>query len=97
MGLTHLLLSGTATSLALGTAQPEVLLVGAIAGLGPDVDISNSPAGQVLPWLSGYLEKRFPHRSCTHSCVASALVASIVYPSIILSTGCGFFSLDEFV
>ena len=86
MGLTHLLISGTATSLALGTARPDLILVGAIAGLGPDVDISDSPAGRVFPWVASYLEKRFPHRSCTHSLMASAALAVIAYSLVAL--GC---------
>jgi inner membrane protein len=82
MGVSHLLVSSTATSLLLGTANPVVLTIGAIAGLLPDVDISTSPAGRVIPWLSHWLEKRFPHRSCTHSFVASLVVALLSYPWI---------------
>jgi inner membrane protein len=79
LGVSHLLISGTATSLILGTADPSVLLVGAIAGLLPDVDISTSPAGRVLPWVSTYFERRFPHRSCTHSLLATGIVAIAGY------------------
>ncbi|GAA6619223.1 metal-dependent hydrolase [Scytonema sp. NUACC26] len=79
MGLTHLLISGTATSLILGTANPSILMVGATAGLLPDVDISTSPAGRVLFPVSQYLERRFPHRSCTHSLAASTVVATLTY------------------
>jgi len=79
LGVSHLLISGTATSLILGTVDPSVLLVGAIAGLLPDVDISTSPAGRVLPWVSTYFERRFPHRSCTHSLLATGIVAIAGY------------------
>lgn len=79
MGVTHLLVSASATSLILGTADPSIIMVGAIAGLLPDVDISTSPAGKVLPWVSNYLEKRFPHRSCTHSLVATLFVGIVSY------------------
>jgi inner membrane protein len=72
MTLTHLAISGMMTSLILGTAD-------AIAGLLPDVDISKSPAGRVLFPISRLLEKRFPHRSCTHSIVASLVVGVVVY------------------
>ena len=71
LGISHLLISGTATSLLLGTASPTMIAVGAIAGLLPDIDISTSPAGRVLPWISRFFESRMPHRSCTHSLVAS--------------------------
>lgn len=79
LGVSHLLISGTATSLIMGTADPSVLLVGAIAGLLPDVDISTSPAGRILPWVSTYFERRFPHRSCTHSLLATGVVAIAGY------------------
>jgi inner membrane protein len=79
MTLTHLAISGLMTSLILGTADPTIVSVGSIAGLLPDVDISKSPAGRVLFPISRLLEKRFPHRSCTHSIVASLVVGVVVY------------------
>ena len=79
MTLTHLAISGLMTSLIVGTADPTIVSVGAIAGLLPDVDISKSPAGRILFFLSSFLEKRFPHRSCTHSILASIAVAAVVY------------------
>ncbi|MDF5716864.1 MAG: metal-dependent hydrolase [Rhizonema sp. NSF051] len=63
MSWTHIVVSATATSLILGTANPAVITVGAVSGLLPDVDISTSAAGKVLPWVSHWLERRFPHRS----------------------------------
>ncbi|PHK19926.1 metal-dependent hydrolase, partial [Nostoc linckia] len=79
LGISHLLISGTATSLLLGTASPTIIAVGAIAGLLPDIDVSTSPAGRVLPWVSAFFESRMPHRSCTHSLVASAAIAAVGY------------------
>ena len=79
MTLTHLAISGLMTSLIVGTADPTIVSVGAIAGLLPDVDISKSPAGRILFPLSSFLEKRFPHRSCTHSILASIALGSVVY------------------
>lgn len=79
LGISHLLISGTATSLLLGTASPTVIAVGAIAGLLPDIDISTSPAGRVFPWVSSYFESKMPHRSCTHSLVASGVVCAVGY------------------
>lgn len=84
LGISHLLISGTAASLLLGTADPSVVLVGAIAGLLPDVDISTSPAGRLLPWVSGFFESTMPHRSCTHSLFASAVVAIGAYTAMLL-------------
>jgi inner membrane protein len=79
MTLTHLAISGLMTSLMVGTADPLVVSVGAIAGLLPDVDLSKSPAGRVLFPISSFLEKRLPHRSCTHSILASIVVGAVVY------------------
>jgi inner membrane protein len=53
--------------------------VGAVAGLLPDIDVAKSPAGRLLFPISRWLERRFPHRSCTHSLLASAVVGAGVY------------------
>lgn len=74
MGITHLLISGTAASLLLGSADPTIIVVGAMGGLLPDIDISISPAGRLFPAISAYFESTMPHRSCTHSIFASFVV-----------------------
>jgi inner membrane protein len=79
MTLSHLAVSGLMTATILGSSSPIVIGVGAIAGLLPDVDIGKSPAGRILFPISRFLEKRFPHRSCTHSIVASLFIAAGVY------------------
>ncbi len=90
MTLSHLAISGLMTATILGSSSPVVIGVGAIAGLIPDVDIGKSPAGRILFPLSRFLEKRFPHRSCTHSIVASLVVAAggygLAYAGIIPTT-----------
>ena len=75
LGISHLLISGAASSLLLQTADPVLIAVGAIGGLLPDVDVSTSPAGKIFPWISGYFQETMPHRSMTHSIVASAVIA----------------------
>ncbi len=85
LGISHLLISGTATSLLLGTASPTIIAVGAIAGLLPDIDISTSPQGRVLPWISRFFESRMPHRSCTHSLVASGAIAIAGYTAALFN------------
>ena len=79
MTLTHLLFSATTTGAFLGTTRPEVLILGAIAGLLPDIDISTSPIGRILSPISQFLEKRLAHRSATHSLIASGALAVISY------------------
>ncbi|MDM3861707.1 MAG: metal-dependent hydrolase [Aphanizomenon gracile PMC644.10] len=83
LGISHLLISGTASSLLLQTADPVLIAVGAIGGLLPDIDVSTSPAGKVFPWISGYFQETMPHRSMTHSIVASAVVAIASYGTAI--------------
>lgn len=83
MTVTHLLIGSLATGLFLQTPQPELLLVGAIASLLPDIDISTSPIGRILFPISQFLEKRFAHRSATHSIVASGLLGVISYGAAI--------------
>ncbi|MFN6153411.1 MAG: metal-dependent hydrolase [Dolichospermum sp.] len=83
LGISHLLISGTAASLLLQTADPVLIAVGAIGGLLPDVDVSTSPAGKIFPWISGYFQETMPHRSMTHSIVASAVIAIASYGTAI--------------
>jgi inner membrane protein len=79
MTLTHLTVSALSTAIVLGVANPIVLGAGAVAGLLPDVDVAKSPAGRILSPLSRWIEQRFPHRSFTHSLLASAIVAAASY------------------
>ena len=79
LGISHLLISGTATALFLGTAEPSVLLTGAIAGLLPDIDTSLSPAGRMFPWITALFESRQGHRGVSHSLFASSVVAILSY------------------
>lgn len=79
LGISHILISGVATSLLLSTASPTVIVTGAIAGLLPDMDISTSIAGKLLPFVSHFFEKRMPHRSCTHSLFATGVVSAFSY------------------
>jgi inner membrane protein len=85
MGITHLVIGSIGTSLIMGTADARLLFIGAAATLLPDVDTSTSFAGRVLFPISQHLERRFPHRSCTHSLVASGVVAILFYPMVLTS------------
>lgn len=79
--LTHSVIGLTAVSLILGTADPIVLAIGAIASLVPDIDSSKSLLGRVIP-VSLLLEKRFGHRTITHSIVGSIIIALATSPLI---------------
>lgn len=80
MSRTHIALAVAGTSLVLGTADPVVLSLSAIASQLPDVDTTKSYSGRVLFPLSSYLEKRFAHRSITHSFLALAIFAVVIFP-----------------
>ena len=55
-------------------------LLAAVASLGPDVDLPTSKVGRLLFWLSVPLERRFGHRTVTHSAVGLLVVALIASP-----------------
>lgn len=80
MSRTHMALAVAATSLVLGTADPVVLSLSAVCSQLPDVDTTKSYSGRVLFPLSNYLEKRFAHRSITHSFLALAVFAIALVP-----------------
>lgn len=80
MLLTHTALSIAVTSLSLGTANPLVLATAAIACQFPDIDTSKSTVGRLFLPVSQWLEKRFPHRTVTHSFIATSAVALLTLP-----------------
>jgi inner membrane protein len=80
MAKTHLLLSVTLTSFVLETTQPLVLALAALASQLPDADTSTSFVGRIFFPLSCWLERRFPHRTVTHSFLATALLALLALP-----------------
>ncbi len=98
---THSLFALTVTAFALETADWKVLAVAAIASQLPDVDTSSSLAGRVLLPLARWLENRFPHRTVTHSVLATGAVALLAWPlrwhsvpvwsALVLGYGCGWF------
>ena len=77
--ITHLLVGAASVGMSLQTTNPVPILLGAIASLLPDIDISTSPAGRCLPFISRPLESRFSHRSATHSLAASFTLAVLSY------------------
>ena len=62
--------------------KPDVVgwLLVAVASLGPDVDLPTSKIGRLLFWLSVPLERRFGHRTITHSAVGLLVVAAVAAP-----------------
>jgi inner membrane protein len=101
MAKTHILLSITLTSFALETTHPFALGIAALASQLPDVDTSTSLVGRILFPLSRWLERRFPHRTVTHSFLATGIIALLALPlrwqqtqlwyAVILGYGSGWF------
>ncbi|WP_460207870.1 metal-dependent hydrolase [Scytonema sp. NUACC21] len=85
MGITHLLISATATSLFLDTADARLIVIGAAASLLPDIDISTSYAGRILFPVSHFLRQTLPHRGATHSLLASGILAIVSYSVVALT------------
>ncbi len=85
MGITHTAFSLTLTSLALGTANPMALGIAAIASQFPDIDTSSSVIGRLLLPISHFIECRFPHRTVTHSFLATGVITLVTYPIALLT------------
>jgi len=82
MTLTQVTLAVTCTSLMLGSADPKVLGLAALSSLLPDCDNSGSYPGRLLWPLSRYLEERFPHRTLTHSFLATLVIGLVGLPLV---------------
>jgi inner membrane protein len=82
MNSTQAVFSVALTSLALGTVNPLLLGTAAIASQLPDLDTSKSVIGRlpVLNWISGWIEKRYAHRTLTHSFLFSLVLAVVTSP-----------------
>ena len=80
MALTHSVLSAAGVSLILSTANPLHLALAIAGSQLPDLDTSTSTVGQILFPISHWIENRFPHRSVTHSLIATIAIAFVSAP-----------------
>ncbi|MCF7992156.1 MAG: metal-dependent hydrolase [Thiohalocapsa sp.] len=80
---THLATAHTAYLLACVVAahppDPAEAAVALGAALIPDLDSAQSYSGRVVPPLSGWIERRFGHRTLTHSVLAQAAVGLLAW------------------
>ena len=74
MAITHCSIAAAGTSLILGTAEPLPLGLAIIGSQLPDIDTTTSTVGKICYPISSWIEDRFPHRSITHSLLASASI-----------------------
>jgi inner membrane protein len=71
-------------SLILGAADPLVLEIAIVRQL-PDVDTTTSTMGQIFYPVAAWIEKRYPHRTVTHSFLATGTIAVGTLPIEYLS------------
>lgn len=86
LSITHLLISTAAASVCLGTSDPAVLGVAAIASQLPDLDKSESFAGRLLLPVSRWVEENYAHRTVTHSLLSTFTVAIALLPVAFFSS-----------
>lgn len=80
MALTHAAIAATGVSFALGDVSPLVIGFGILGSQLPDIDTSSSLIGQILFPVSRWIEDRYPHRSITHSFLATGAIALASVP-----------------
>jgi inner membrane protein len=80
MALTHSIIAAAGTSLILTTANPLYLALAIAGSQLPDLDTSTSTIGQILFPISNWIENRYPHRSVTHSLIATIAIALLSAP-----------------
>ena len=79
MAITHSTIAAAGTTLILGSANPLVMALSILGSQLPDLDTSTSTIGQILFPISSWIEDRFPHRSITHSLLATAFLAAVSF------------------
>jgi inner membrane protein len=72
MAITHAAIAAAGTSLLFGTSDLTYLSLAVVGSQLPDLDSTESVLGQICFPLSNWIENRYPHRSVTHSFMASA-------------------------
>ncbi|MDJ0636767.1 MAG: metal-dependent hydrolase [Xenococcaceae cyanobacterium MO_188.B29] len=77
MSITHAAIALSGTSLILGTASPLPLGLAILGSQLPDLDTTESTIGKIFFPISSWIEDRFPHRSITHSLLATAGIAAV--------------------
>ena len=82
LSITHAAIVVSAASLifGLGTNNPVALGLALLGSQLPDLDTTTSTIGQILFPVSNWIEDNFPHRSITHSLLATVTLAAIALP-----------------
>ena len=82
LSITHAAIAVSAASLTfgLGTDNPVALGLALLGSQLPDLDTTTSTIGQICFPISNWIEDNFPHRSITHSLLATVTLAAIALP-----------------
>ncbi len=62
------------------TADPFALGLAVLGSQLPDIDTTTSTIGKIFFPISSWIEDRYPHRSITHSLLATAVIAAVALP-----------------
>ncbi len=79
LAITHAAIASAGTSLILGTADPLPLGLSIIGSQLPDLDTTTSTIGKIFFPISSWIEDRFPHRTITHSLLATAAITVVSF------------------
>ena len=79
MAITHAVIATAGTSLILGTADPLLLGLSIIGSQLPDIDTTTSTIGKIFFPISSWIEDNYPHRTITHSLLATASLTVVSF------------------
>ena len=79
MSITHASIAAARTFLILGTADPLLLGLSIIGSQFPDIDTTTSTIGKIFFPISSWIEDRYPHRTITHSLIATAAITAVSF------------------
>lgn len=77
MAITHCSIAAAGTSLILGTGQPLPIGLAILGSQIPDIDTTTSTIGKIFYPISSWIEDRFPHRTITHSLLATVSITVV--------------------
>jgi len=80
LSITHAAIAVATTTCVLGVADPYVLGVAALSSQFPDADTTKSYVGLALYPIARWIENRYPHRTITHSFLATIIVTVLALP-----------------
>jgi membrane-bound metal-dependent hydrolase YbcI (DUF457 family) len=97
---THLAFAGVCAVIAQGlgySLEPASLVALGLGSILPDIDTSTSSIGQLVPGFSSKIERRFGHRTITHSLIGVIILAILSSPLLLRNSSVFAFLLLGFV